>query len=83
MKFDVPEDWLKEMAAKEGDSQISAGPSLWPPRSVVAILLQAADILLDEQSYEGTGWEAIHESRSIARQWLESTETPNALPPGP
>ncbi len=42
----------------------------WPARDVVAKLVEAADILLDDKNYDGHGWETIHQARQVAREFL-------------
>lgn len=42
----------------------------WPAKDIVAKLVEAADILLDRHDYDGHGWEALHEARAQAREWL-------------
>lgn len=42
----------------------------WPARDVVAKLVEASDILLDEHDYDGHGHELIAEARRVARAWL-------------
>jgi len=44
----------------------------WPLRSVLAKLVEAADILLDRHSYDGHGWEEIAEARASARELLDA-----------
>lgn len=42
----------------------------WPMVGIVAKLVEAADILLDEHSYDGHGWEEIEHCRTRAKQVL-------------
>lgn len=39
----------------------------WPIQSRLQKLCESADILLDDKSYDGHGWELIHEAREQAR----------------
>lgn len=42
----------------------------WPPRDVVAKLVEAVGILLDKHSYDGHGHELIGTARDVANRWL-------------
>jgi hypothetical protein len=45
--------------------------SPWPLRDIVAKLVEAADILLDDKSYDGHGWEQIQVAKTEAAKWLK------------
>lgn len=47
--------------------------SAWPARDVVAKLVAAAVILLDDHDYDGHGWEEINAARDVARRHLRAT----------
>lgn len=47
----------------------------WPLRGIMAKLVEAADILLDEKSYDGHGWEEIHHCRDRAKAILATQNT--------
>ena len=46
--------------------------SSWPPQDVVAKLIEATRILLDDHSYDGQGHEALRIAERLATEWLES-----------
>jgi hypothetical protein len=58
-----------ELAAPSGSD---ASP--WPSRDVVAKLVEASDILLDDHNYDGHGYELISGARRVAREWLRQNK---------
>ena len=46
--------------------------SPWPVHEVIAKLCEAADILLDDKSYDGHGHELIAGARRAGRDYLET-----------
>jgi hypothetical protein len=54
-------------AKHEMDAMIN---SSWPPHDVVAKLVEATGILLDDHDYDGQGHEAIRIAQRRAERWL-------------
>jgi hypothetical protein len=52
--------------------------SAWPARDVVQKLVDAADVLLNDKSYDGHGYEEIFAARAVAKEWLGVTADPPA-----
>lgn len=60
----------RQCSDTKGDLDGSETP--WPLEEFVAKLCEAADILLDERSYDGNGHELIDAARRNARDFLET-----------
>lgn len=80
IEFEAADRSLRDFL-KHGDSMRFAAPSgsespsllmdePWPLRDILAKLVEAADILLDDKDYDGHGWEEIAGCRDRAKAIL-------------
>lgn len=74
--YDLAKDaWAAGREFAKGDTVMAPGTcaidSPWPLRDVVAKLVEATDILLDQKSYDGHGHESVRYASNAAKEWLK------------
>ena len=65
-----------DSSTEQPEGELERMKSAWPPQDIVSKLVEAVDILLHENDYDGHGWEAIEYCWRMAKEWTESIQQP-------